>query len=380
MEPNEDGTVGGSFRSLFLLVRHLDRARYEPVVLYYQSNPYVARMRELGIEVHVWESLRGDERAAGSALPARAWALGSAIGRRARFLHRARIDLVHLNAGPALNFQDWLPAARLMRRRCISHARSVLPMPTRRASRWLTKRFDWVLCNSNHVADAIAAQGVPRGRLRRIYNGIEIDELRASVRRSAREVRRELGLEDGQILAVMVGHLRPWKGQHVVLEAVGQLSGSVRRRLRVALVGATPLHEQEYTASLKRRIQALGIESCVTILGNRDDVPDLLNAADLALHASLDPEPFGLVVLEALAFEKPVVAAARGGPLEILGGGCGILFDPDDPAALAHILDRMVLDPAARKAAAEGALPRARCFEIGRVAREVEAVYLELVG
>ena len=92
-----------------------------------------------------------------------------------------------------------------------------------------------------------------------------------------------------------------------------------------------------------------GLTGQVHLLGSRDDVPALMNAADAIVHASVQPEPFGLVVVEAMALGKPVVASNLGGPSETVTPGTGLLFDPDDPAALAHQLQAVLDQPSLRR-------------------------------
>lgn len=375
VETNEDGTAGGSYLALRLLVTHLDRSRFEPVVLYYQDNPDVVRLREAGVEVHVWEAERERERASRWLVTG----VASAVARRAAWMRAQRIALVHLNGSPAICFDDWLPAARLARVPCITHARQVLPLPKRRASRWLTGRFDRVIAVSDHVERALKGQGLPAERILRIHDGIDVEGFRAAVHRAPGEVRARLGVPEQGLLALMVGHLRAWKGQHVVLAALARMDRTLLRRLWVAFVGESPRGEEGYLSSLTTQVEQLGLGKQVLFLGQRDDVADLMNASDLVLHASLAPEPFGLVLVEALALGRPLVAANRGGPLEIVAPGSGILFDPEAPGSLAAVLGELCSEPERLAAQAEGARARAGDFGIERNAAAIQDVYRELL-
>ena len=112
-----------------------------------------------------------------------------------------------------------------------------------------------------------------------------------------------------------------------VVSALEQMSPELRRRLHVAFVGPrAPTTRRTWDGSCARLEGRRRDE--VSWLGGRTDVPDLLNAADVALHASTLPEPFGLVLVEALALGKPLIAARRGGPIEVVTPDTGILFDP----------------------------------------------------
>jgi glycosyltransferase involved in cell wall biosynthesis len=118
----------------------------------------------------------------------------------------------------------------------------------------------------------------------------------------------------------------------------------------------------------------------VRFLGERTDAAEIMAAADIVLHASTSPEPFGLVLIEAMLLGRPVVASALGGPLEIVTPGAGLLFDPTQPEALAAILARLAADPVLRAQLGEAGLRRAGEFTVARTAGAIEVLYDELLG
>lgn len=128
-------------------------------------------------------------------------------------------------------------------------------------------------------------------------------------------------------------------------------------------------------AALERR-RALGLESRVAVIEHRDDVAPVLAALDVLVCPS-DHEPFGMVVLEALAAGRPVVASDTGGPSEILEDGkSGLLFRTGDPDALAAALFRVLDDPALARSLVEAGRSRVRdAFDRSRYAREMQEVY-----
>jgi glycosyltransferase involved in cell wall biosynthesis len=107
-----------------------------------------------------------------------------------------------------------------------------------------------------------------------------------------------------------------------------------------------------------------------------------LDAMDVAIHASTNPEPFGRVLIEAMALGRPLIAPREGGPLEIVvDGETGILVAPRDPNALAAAVDRLIGDPALR--ARMGAAARARVaavFDIRRHVTTMEAIFDEMLA
>jgi glycosyltransferase involved in cell wall biosynthesis len=204
---------------------------------------------------------------------------------------------------------------------------------------------------------------------------VDIEDLRRRVVTPRDAVRAALGVEPDAVMATMVGNIRQWKGQHIVLAAVASLPPSVRERLRVFFVGDVAPDAEAYAATLAATVQQHGLQSVVRFLGARTDVPDLLAASDVAIHASVRPEPFGLVVPEAMALGTPVIAARSGGPLEIVTPSTGLLFDPDSPAELAEHLAALVEDPDRREALGRCAPARAQAFDIAHHVAGNLAVY-----
>jgi glycosyltransferase involved in cell wall biosynthesis len=184
------------------------------------------------------------------------------------------------------------------------------------------------------------------------------------------DVRRELGIDSGPLL-LSVGRLHQQKGHDVLVEAAAIL---VRRwpKLRVAIAGDGPQR-----AELEALIAAR--HAPVTLLGRRDDVPDLLRAADVLVWASIW-EGSPLSVQEALRAGRPLVATRVGGLPEVAGDGAALVC-PGDPTALADAISRVLEDEAWAKTlvARAGEVAQRLPTEHDTVA-QVEAVYHELLG
>ncbi|HKG94509.1 MAG TPA: glycosyltransferase family 4 protein [Gemmatimonadaceae bacterium] len=384
LEANDDGTVGGSHQALFDLVRNLDRSRYEPVVVFYQDNVFVGRLRDAGVEVHVLEHQARTEkhtRLSGGRL-AKLRVMVSAIRWRARFLREQRVALIHVNNSPKVGNDDWLPAARLVGVPIIAEAMgdAAAAEETNPVKRWLFRQFDHVIPISRYIADAVARAGYPAEKASLVYLGVDIDAYRRRVCRTPAEVRRELGVAPDKMLVAMVGNLRAWKGQSVVVEALTRMAPAVREGLHVLFIGAARADDAPYAQSLRDAAATGGVSHLVSFLGGRTDAPDLVNAADVALHASTRPEPFGLVVIEAMAVGKAVVAADSGGPAEILTSESGVTYDVRRPEQLAAALTRLVEDPGHRAALGAAALARVDEFSIHRTVEGRVRVYEKLLG
>lgn len=379
----EDGSTGGSHQALFDTARLVDYERFQPVVVFYEENRFVGSLRELGIEVHVWKREREIERAphdAGRRLGQLASVIG-AVRRRVRLLRESRIDLVHLNNTAAVGFDDWLPAARWLGLPCVTTVMGIpYEFPTAPLQRVLTRRFDRVIAISDHVLESLRRGGYPEPMLTKVNLGIDLEAFTGAVRAPAARVRESLGIPADRMLVVMVGNLREWKGHAGVVSALEQMSPELRSRLHVAFVGVARPDDVAHQQRLMARLARAGADREVSWLGGRTDVPDLLNAADVALHASTLPEPFGLVLVEALALGKPLIAARRGGPVEVVTPDTGILFDPDDPLELVEALERLLESPDLRKAMGAAAKLRAGRFTAQRMTDGMQRVWEELLA
>jgi len=382
VEVNEDHTVGGSYQAQFDLARLLDRREFEPVVMFYQENIFAQRLRELGIEVHLFEAQRERERRINETAGRlrRLMKMGGAVVSRRDFLRHHRIDLLHLNNHPSLTCDDWLPAARLAGVPCIVNAMGEAPLEGGVVRGRLLKRYDRVVAISDHMRRRMLDLGIPDDRITTVHLGLDAPAYRKRVHRSPAEVRAEFGVPGDRVLAVMVGNVRRWKGQHVILAGLAEMAPAVRNRLRVLFVGAAAPSDAGYEAGLRQTVRERGLEDVVRFVGGRQDVPDLVNAADICLHASVIPEPFGLVVLEAMALSRPLIAAASGGPAEILTPDSGILFDTEQPAQLAGALTRLVEDAELRERMGKAAARRVEEFSLLRNLRGNVQVYREVLG
>jgi len=170
-----------------------------------------------------------------------------------------------------------------------------------------------------------------------------------------------------------------WKGHDVFLRALARVPGDVPVRGYVVggpvyrTGGRSQVDERSLSASIAR----LGLTGRVGLTGFVDDVPAVMRGLDIVVHASTEPEPFGLVIAEAMASGRAVVVSAAGGAAEIVTDGVDALAcPPGDDAAIARHVERLARDRALRERIGDAARRAASLrFDRGRAVREVEAVY-----
>ena len=154
----------------------------------------------------------------------------------------------------------------------------------------------------------------------------------------------------------MAGRISPWKGQHIFVEALARVR-ETHPAVHGVIVGlAEEADGPGYAGRVQAQAEALGLGRHLRMAGFRSDMPQVLRAADVVVHCSVKPEPFGRVIIEGMAAGRPVAASALGGAAEIISDGVdGLLTPAGDAAALAAALNRLLADPLERQRLGEAA-------------------------
>lgn len=233
---------------------------------------------------------------------------------------------------------------------------------------WTTTR---IIVNSEATRAALADAGGRVDHAHVVYNGLGAGPFDALSEDAGTSLRSSLDLDGVPLLGVF-SRLAPWKGQHVLIEALSQLPEAHALLVGDALFdGDVP-----YVDELKSLAKSQGVTDRVHFLGFRNDVPMLMKACDAIVHTSVAPEPFGRVIVEGMLARRPVVATRAGGPLEIVDDGhTGRLVPPDDADALATALQSLLHDPERANALAEAGRKQAeKRFSVSSMIEGVDEV------
>jgi len=353
--------LGGAERSLLLLLKHLDRERFQPL-LACNSGPLAEAAAALAVPVFRLQmpKLRGDARGPLHLLRASLSLAG--------IIRREGVDIVHSNAMRA-SFYAAL-AATLTARPLVWHVRDIHPPAERWYTRLMCRRARRIIAISHIVAASLPC----RSKVSVVHNGLDLDIYGPAPDWTT--VRSELGLGNDMLVAGIVGRLRPWKGQECFLRASATVAQQIPRARFLVVGGAIFDGGDAYESQLHQLTADLGLTERVLFTGHREDLPRVLPALDLLVHCS-DAEPFGRVLIESMAASRPVVAFDDGGvPEVVVRNDTGLLVPPGDEDALAAAIIELLCDRKRRLQMGNAGRQRVeQHFTAAQTARGIEAVY-----
>ena len=292
-------------------------------------------------------------------------------------VRRYGIDIIHLNNG-FTPFEGML-AARLAGVPCVVHLRGF--RTEQRSSHGNTyRRIARTITVSDAVRESLGSTSIRPDQIVTIYDPVDTDRF-AEVADGREETRAAWGIAPDDVAVGIFGRVIPWKGQ---LEFVRSALEAMRTapNLKAVIVGDESDGPAEYFEEVKKLIRASPFAERFVLTGFQPRVAEFYHAMDIVVHASIQPEPFGMVVPEAMAARRPIIAADAGGPREVVTPGeDGLLVPAGDVHGMAKAMIALASDPDLRQSMGEHghAMVSAR-FTIARIAAQVMAVYRELVG
>jgi glycosyltransferase involved in cell wall biosynthesis len=353
---------GGGERYLELLFDHLDRARFRGLLICPEPGPFVERMEKRGVETHLVHL-------APLFNPLALWRL-------TRLLVRERVTILQTH-GARANFYGRIAGRLAGVPVIISTVHNSLKDYEVRALRRGLYAFllrltlpivHRIICVSDaNRRDVIEECPAAAAKLRTVYNGVDPSAFPSQPDRQ--RVREELGITSGPVL-VVIARLTEQKGHRYLLQTIPSLL-KTWPQLCCVFVGEGELHD-----ALHRMAIGLGVEQACRFVGVRDDIADVLAAADVVVLPSLS-EGFPFVLLEALAMGCPVVASRVNGVPELIEDHTtGLLVPPRDPQALAAAIREILSDPtAASKMGAVGRAVVRERFTVNRMVADTTAIF-----
>jgi glycosyltransferase involved in cell wall biosynthesis len=357
---------GGAELALGHLLRHGRALGVRWHLVFFEDGPMVTHAREIGVAADVipvgrlrqpWQMARSTWRVA---------KLARAIGADAIFSWMGK---AHMYGGPAAVLAGvpagWFQHGMPSQGSTIDALTTLLPAK--------------LVCCCSRTSAAAQARLWPRRPTQVVHPAVDLREFDRTVVPSVQGARRKLHLPLDVPVIGMVGRLQRWKGFHVLIEAMPHIL-RVHPDAHCVLVGGEHAFEPDYAGYLHDRISSLQLRQHVTLAGLQRNVPDWMQAMDVFIHAS-DREPFGMVVVEAMALGKPVVAGAEAGPTEIITPGVdGLLASYGNVEQLADAVIRFLDAPDFAARVGDAARQRAQAFSAERFAAQVTGAIRTIVA
>lgn len=292
---------GGQF-SLLTLLGGLDSGRFEPVVFLSEGGVFHGLLKEKGFRAEI--------------VP-----LSSLFFN----LLSAGPDLIHCNSSTTRYTLVAALAAKVLNIPLIWHNRVV------DVGGWKERLIARLVSRIIVISDAVGGKFAwCAEKVVKVYNAVDIQTY--CPRDDGGKLRGELGILPGSHVIGVFSRLELWKGQELFLRAASLVERArPRERFCFLLVGEGP--DRERLAGLT---EGLGLAGSVKFAGFRPDIPALMNLCDVVINPSVEPEPFGRVIIEAMACGRPVIATDMGGPREIIENGLDGLLSAPSPAPLAE--------------------------------------------
>jgi glycosyltransferase involved in cell wall biosynthesis len=233
------------------------------------------------------------------------------------------------------------------------------------------RKADHVVAVSQHLKEWLCKRGLPLPKTDVIYNPLDTGYYRRDL--SIRDkTRKENNLTDQETVVIGAGRFVKWKGFDLLIDVVSSMNQ--RGKVKLWLAGDGP-----EMPVLRAKVEELELEDVVTFWGFVQDIRPLLWAADIFVLPSKEPEPFGLVLLEAMASGLPVVATSSGGPLDMVTADTGWLVALDNPSSMLSALEQ-AFNERSLSQMGHNAMERACLFDISEIGFQYIRLYNDILS
>lgn len=381
---HQSSDLYGSDKVLLLLVEGLIAVgEYVPIVVLPGAGPLLNALVGLGIEVHIGEVAKISRKIFSPlGLLYFLYCLIVSVFSINRIVAGRKVVVVHSNTVAVWGGAFW---SFIRRRTHLWHIHEIVESP-----KSLGVLFPWLInaFSNKVVANSVAtkrwlisgSQSI-REKCDVVFNGIPKSEI-PSVE-AIEGFRRRAGLRSTDLVVSLVGRVNKWKGQDLFINAINiLLSKQDLTDVKFLIVGGVADGQDYLIDELRKKVDELGVGSHVIFVPFCDNVWPIWYATDVAVVPSIEPEPFGLVAIEAMAAGVPVVAANHGGLAEIVvDGETGFLVEPRDAVKLAEAMSALISDDCLRsRLGAGGVVRQVKYFGVDEYVNKFTHIYLELSG
>lgn len=358
---------GGAENHLLALARSMDRNKFQLSIAYMQ--PYhdlCDDFHQLGIHTYP--------------LNCKNWVSPKSFIKLLTILQKGNYDIVHSHLYPAdlyaflalrlIKRTDWLSSHH-------NRPEYFMKPPHRQISAIIYQRASKIVAISESVKEYVATNcSIAKKNIEKIYYGLNEEHfLKSEASQTVRVQRDDLGIANDDFVITIVGRLVPVKGHIYAIQAIQQLAAQ-QSKVKLLIVGDGPLK-----AELQKLVTTLNLENRISFLGLRQDVAQIMALSDIILLSSLS-EGFGLVLLEAMAVRRCIVASEVGAiPEIVVNGVTGLLVPPSNSNAIAMAITSLEQNPLLKDELGVAGYSRLKQhFTVEQMARKTEELYCKVLS
>jgi glycosyltransferase involved in cell wall biosynthesis len=368
---HQSAELYGSDKTLLYLVVNLDKKKFFPIVILPNEGPLKTELEKENIKVIIAPVLKLYRK---MFTPSNLVKFGKDYFKGTKTIKAIKkehkIDFIYSNTLAVLLgfFYSFFHKTKH-----IWHVHEIIESPS-----IFTKAFRWFLNNSTntvliHNSIATANFWNCKGKNQVIWNGIAaFPEIQKEEKDT---IRKTILNTNNEIVFALVGRISRWKGQMLLLETFNELIKTYQN-IKLVYIGSAPPNQENFLNALKEKIREYDLTNHVEIIPFQENINQLWQSIDVAVVPSTEPEPFGMVAIEAMFAKKPVVAANHGGLMEIIENNeTGFLVEPNDKVALKDALEKLINNPKLRTTFGEKGFQRAtENFSIENYVRKIEDI------
>jgi len=280
-----------------------------------------------------------------------------------------KIDLIHVNNG--MDNIGPILISILLRRRFVVHSHGIEAMGT--LERLVVNKVPKFIVISKFIKEELIASNFPEHRIVVVPNPVNPRDVGLCEINTLLE---KYNIHESELIFGIVGRIVRWKGHVEFLEAA-KLVLQALPNTKALIVGDTSDGDDKYTECIKNSIDELGIKNRVIFTGYVSDVSAFYKTMDVCVHCSIEPEPFGLVITEAMSYGVPVIASSLGAPKEIISDGKnGFIVEPRSTARMAELILNLLTDRELRENIGRSGKEHVeKNYDLETYGRSIEKIY-----
>ena len=382
---HQSAELYGSDKTMLYFLSELDKTKYLPIIVLPFDGPLISELEKNNIKVVIAPVLKIYRK---MFTPKNIFKFIKEYYQGIKALDslnkQYKFDLVYTHTLAAL---IGILFAKKRKIKHLWHVQEIIAKP--KILNFLFKRSLSLDCNHKVVYDSIATMNFwiennqkLANKSEAVWNGVETKNIKSFTDFEIQEVRENFFFSSkDEIVISLVGRINSWKGQQLLLKSFNQLVKKYNN-IKLVYLGSAPPNQENFEIELKNQILEFGLVNKVVVIPFQKEIEKFWNSIDIAVVPSTEPEPFGMVVIEAMLAKKPVIASNHGGPTEIIiQNETGLLFEPNNHNSLSNALEKLIQDKQLRMLYGENGFNRVHTtFSLESHVNHFEKIFDELLN